>query len=131
MTDTATTPAPARGDLSAVIKAYDVRGVVGEQIDAGLVRDVGAAMARLLRDEAPDTPGVVVGHDMRPSSPELVAAFADGVTAHGLDVVSIGLASTDMLYFASGALGVITKVTDFWPEPSEPLPGREHLTERF
>jgi phosphomannomutase len=106
VTDIANTRAPARGDLWAVIKAYDVRGVVGEQIDAGLVRDVGAAMARLLRDETPDTPGVVVGHDMRPSSPELVEVFADGVTAHGLDVVSIGLASTDMLYFASGALGM-------------------------
>jgi phosphomannomutase len=95
-----------RRDLSAVIKAYDVRGLVGEQIDAALVRDVGAAAARLLRAEDPHTAVVVVGHDMRPSSPELVAAFADGVTAHGLDVVNIGLASTDMLYFASGALDV-------------------------
>ncbi len=106
MTDTAATPALPRTDLSAVIKAYDVRGVVGEQIDAALVREVGAAMARLLRAESPDTATVVVGHDMRPSSPELVAAFADGVAAHGLDVVNIGLASTDMLYFASGALDV-------------------------
>jgi phosphomannomutase len=106
VTDTAATPAPPRTDLSAVIKAYDVRGVVGEQIDAALVREVGAAMARLLRAESPDTATVVVGHDMRPSSPELVAAFADGVAAHGLDVVNIGLASTDMLYFASGALDV-------------------------
>jgi phosphomannomutase len=89
-----------------VIKAYDVRGLVGEQIDADLVREVGAATARLLREESPDTRTVVVGHDMRPSSPELVAAFAEGVTAHGLDVVNIGLASTDMLYFASGALDV-------------------------
>ena len=96
----------ARNDLSAVIKAYDVRGLVGEQIDAELVREVGAATARLLREESPDTRTVVVGHDMRPSSPELVAAFAEGVTAHGLDVVNIGLASTDMLYFASGALDV-------------------------
>jgi phosphomannomutase len=103
---TVTDPSAARRDLSAVIKAYDVRGVVGEQIDAALVRDLGAATARLLRDEDPDTGVVVVGHDMRPSSPELVAAFADGVTAHGLDVVNIGLASTDMLYFASGALDV-------------------------
>ena len=106
MTDTAATPALPRDDLSAVIKAYDVRGVVGEQIDAALVREVGAAMARLLRAESPDTAVVVVGHDMRPSSPELVAAFADGVAAYGFDVVNIGLASTDMLYFASGALDV-------------------------
>ena len=104
MTDTAATPALPRTDLSAVIKAYDVRGVVGEQIDAALVREVGAAMARLLRAESADTRVVVVGHDMRPSSPELVAAFGDGVAAHGLDVVNIGLASTDMLYFASGSL---------------------------
>jgi phosphomannomutase len=106
VTDTAATPALPRDDLSAVIKAYDVRGVVGEQIDAALVREVGAAMARLLRAESPDTGTVVVGHDMRPSSPELVAAFGEGVAAHGLDVVNIGLASTDMLYFASGALDV-------------------------
>ena len=108
VTDTAPPSVPPgelpRGDLSAVIKAYDVRGVVGEQIDAALVREIGAATALLLRDESPDTRVVVVGHDMRPSSPELVAAFADGVTAHGLDVINIGLASTDMLYFASGAL---------------------------
>jgi phosphomannomutase len=106
VTDTAATPALPRNDLSAVIKAYDVRGVVGEQIDAPLVREVGAATARMLRDESPDTRLLVVGHDMRPSSPELVAAFAQGVAAHGLDVVNIGLASTDMLYFASGALDV-------------------------
>jgi len=106
VTDTAATPALPRDDLSAVIKAYDVRGVVGEQIDAPLVREVGAATARMLRDESPDTRLLVVGHDMRPSSPELVAAFAQGVAAHGLDVVNIGLASTDMLYFASGALDV-------------------------
>jgi phosphomannomutase len=109
VTDTAAPSAEPRADLprhdlSAVIKAYDVRGVVGTQIDAALVREVGAATARLLRTETPDTRTLVVGHDMRPSSPELVAAFADGVTANGLDVVNIGLASTDMLYFASGAL---------------------------
>ena len=92
------------GDLSAIVKAYDIRGVVGEQLDAPTVRDIGAAMARLLRAEDPGTGAVVVGHDMRDSSPELAAAFADGVTAQGLDVVSIGLASTDMLYFASGSL---------------------------
>jgi phosphomannomutase len=106
VTDTAATRALPRDDLSGLIKAYDVRGVVGEQIDAPLVREVGAAMARLLRDEAPETGVVVVAHDMRPSSPELVAAFAEGVASYGLDVVNIGLASTDMLYFASGALNV-------------------------
>ncbi len=88
-------------DLSAVVKAYDIRGVVGEQLDDPVVADIGAAFADLVADEAGN---VVVGHDMRDSSPGLAAAFADGVTSRGLDVVSIGLASTDMLYFASGHL---------------------------
>jgi phosphomannomutase len=88
--------------VTAVIKAYDVRGVVGEQIDSDFVREVGASFARLMRSEGADT--VVVGHDMRDSSPALSRAFAEGVTAQGLDVVTIGLASTDQLYYASGLL---------------------------
>ena len=90
--------------VNAVIKAYDVRGVVGEQIDAEFVRDVGASFARLVRDSGTAASQVVVGHDMRASSPDLSRAFADGVTSQGLDVVHIGLASTDQLYFASGLL---------------------------
>ncbi|QFZ23208.1 phosphomannomutase/phosphoglucomutase [Saccharothrix syringae] len=86
-------------DLSDIVKAYDIRGVVGEQLDADVVRDFGAAFARLVGGSA-----VVIGHDMRDSSPGLAAAFADGVTAQGVDVINIGLASTDMLYFASGRL---------------------------
>jgi phosphomannomutase len=86
-------------DLSGIVKAYDIRGVVGDQLDAGVVRDFGAAFARLVGG-----PAVVIGHDMRDSSPGLAAAFAEGVTAQGVDVVNIGLASTDMLYFASGKL---------------------------
>ena len=93
-------------DLSAIVKAYDIRGVGGEQLDAGVVREIGAALAALLRTEDPATPALVVGHDMRDSATELVAAFAEGVTGQGLDVVSIGLASTDMLYYASGTLGL-------------------------
>jgi phosphomannomutase len=88
-------------DLSGIVKAYDIRGVVGAQLDAALVRDFGAAFALLIK---PDASAVVIGHDMRDSSPELSAAFAAGVTSQGLDVVSIGLASTDELYFASGSL---------------------------
>ena len=91
-------------DLSGIVKAYDVRGVVGEELDDAVVRDIGAAMARLLRTEDPATQAVVVGYDMRDSSPTLAAAFAEGVTGQGLDVVSIGLASTDLLYYASGTL---------------------------
>lgn len=85
-----------------VIKAYDVRGLVGDQIDEGFVADVGGAFARLMRDEGARR--VVIGEDMRASSPSLASAFAAGVTAQGLDVVRIGLASTDQLYFASGLL---------------------------
>ncbi len=85
-----------------VIKAYDVRGLVGEQIDESFVKDVGAAFARLMRDEGAGQ--VVIGYDMRDSSPSLAAAFGTGVTAQGLDVIRIGLASTDQLYFASGLL---------------------------
>jgi phosphomannomutase len=84
-----------------VIKAYDVRGLVGEELDEGFVADVGGAFARLVGDGASQ---VVIGHDMRASSPALAAAFAEGVMAQGLDVVRIGLASTDQLYFASGLL---------------------------
>jgi phosphomannomutase len=84
-----------------VIKAYDVRGLVGEELDEAFVAEVGGAFARLVRDGASQ---VVIGHDMRASSPLLAAAFAEGVTEQGLDVVRIGLASTDQLYFASGLL---------------------------
>lgn len=88
--------------VNRVIKAYDVRGVVGDEIDEPFVADVGAAFARLMRDEGAGR--VVLGHDMRESSPALAAAFASGVTGQGLDVIRIGLASTDQLYFASGLL---------------------------
>lgn len=99
-----TRPAAA---VRRVIKAYDVRGLVGTEIDEGFAADVGAAFARLMRSESAgrsDVPGIVVGHDMRESSPVLAAAFAAGVTGQGLDVVRIGLSSTDQLYFASGLL---------------------------
>ncbi|CDO27697.1 phosphomannomutase/phosphoglucomutase [Mycolicibacterium porcinum] len=85
-----------------VIKAYDVRGLVGTQIDEAFVSEVAGAFARLVRAEGATQ--VVIGYDMRASSPALAAAFAEGVIAQGLDVVRIGLASTDQLYFASGLL---------------------------
>ncbi len=96
------TSTPSAEQVAAVIKAYDVRGIVGEQIDEPFVRAVGAAFARLMRAEG--AARVAIGHDMRASSPDLARAFGDGVLAQGLDVVLIGLASTDQLYFASGAL---------------------------
>jgi phosphomannomutase len=85
--------------LADIVKAYDIRGLVPEQLDEALARQVGGAFVRFL-----DADRIVTGHDMRESSPGLAAAFADGAAAQGADVVEIGLASTDMLYFASGSL---------------------------
>lgn len=93
-------------DLSAIVKAYDIRGVVGDQLDESTARALGAATARLVAGDDPAPSAVVVGRDMRDSSPALAAAFADGVTGQGFDVVDIGLASTDMLYYASGSLAL-------------------------
>lgn len=87
-------------NVRAVFKAYDVRGTVPDQIDADLARATGAAFVRVVGATT-----VVVGHDMRPSSPGMAGAFAEGASAAGADVVMIGLASTDQLYFASGYLG--------------------------
>ena len=88
-------------DLSRVFKAYDVRGLVGSQ----LTEDVVSALAAGFVDEV-DAAGidVVVGHDMRDSSPRFAEAFARGAQARGANVVSIGLCSTDESYFASGHL---------------------------
>ena len=95
-------------DLSALIKAYDIRGVVPEQWDPKLSREVGIAFVEVLkiRDIDGGTGRIVVGHDMRPTGPDLVSAFIDGVTGAGVDVINIGLCSTDGLYFASGRLDI-------------------------
>jgi phosphomannomutase len=89
--------------LAQIFKAYDVRGIVPDQLDESVAAAVGAAFVRVT-DAAGSS--IVVGHDMRPSSPGLADAFAQGATGAGADVVMIGLASTDQLYFASGRLGV-------------------------
>ncbi|MFF8631160.1 phosphomannomutase/phosphoglucomutase [Streptomyces werraensis] len=86
-------------DLSQIVKAYDVRGVVPDQWDEPLAELFGAAFVRVTSATA-----VVTGHDMRPSSPGLSAAFARGAAGQGADVTEIGLCSTDQLYYASGAL---------------------------
>jgi phosphomannomutase len=86
-------------DLKQIVKAYDVRGTVPDQWDESLSRAFGAAFVRVTRATA-----IVTGHDMRPSSPSLSRAFAEGAAAQGADVVEIGLCSTDQLYFASGKL---------------------------
>ena len=94
-----------RADLDRIVKAYDVRGVYPDDLDESVAHDVGAAFVALVRGEGDGGPvTVVVGHDMRPSSGPLVAAFTAGATGQGADVVQVGLVSTDALYFASGHL---------------------------
>jgi phosphomannomutase len=90
---------------TSIFKAYDVRGLVDIELTPDFAFETGAAYARFLKEEnEPAT--VVIGEDMRPSSPSLADAFSAGVTSSGLDVIRIGLASTDMLYFASGKLNM-------------------------
>jgi phosphomannomutase len=88
-------------DLNDLIKAYDIRGIVPDQLDDDLAYQVGAAFAHHVGAEL-----IAVGHDMRVSSPALAAAFCAGVTRRGTDVQAIGFVSTDLLYFASGMLNV-------------------------
>ncbi|WP_327176105.1 phosphomannomutase/phosphoglucomutase [Streptomyces sp. NBC_01335] len=88
-------------DLSQLVKAYDVRGVVPDQWDEPLAELFGAAFVQVT-----DADAIVIGHDMRPSSPGLAGAFARGAQARGADVTLIGLCSTDQLYYASGAFGL-------------------------
>ena len=85
--------------LDPIFKAYDIRGTVPDQLDAELCRRIGAAFARFA-----DSDRMLIAHDMRPSGPELARAFAEGATAQGVDVIDLGLASTDLMYFAAGHL---------------------------
>ncbi|HET9946367.1 MAG TPA: phosphomannomutase/phosphoglucomutase, partial [Actinomycetes bacterium] len=98
-----TAPTPEAPRLADFIKAYDVRGVVPEQLDERVAHAIGSAFAQVVVTPEGAT-GSVVGHDMRPSSPSLSRAFAEGVASQGVDVTLIGLCSTDGLYYASGAL---------------------------
>ena len=88
-------------DLSSLVKAYDVRGVVPDQLDENIARAIGAAFV-----DVTGATRIVTAHDMRESGPGLARAFAEGATRRGADVVEAGLSSTDMLYFASGHLGL-------------------------
>ena len=91
--------------LDSVIKAYDVRGLVAGQITPDFTFALGGAFARFLQEER-EPSSIVIGEDMRESSPLLATAFSDGANSQGMDVIRIGLASTDMLYFASGKLNL-------------------------
>lgn len=107
------TGASADHPLREIVKAYDIRGLVGSQLTAETCRALGLAFGRFVSGQSAPLPDgiaaattVVIAHDMRESSPELAGAFAEGVTAAGVDVLAAGLASTDMLYFASGELNL-------------------------
>ena len=89
-------------DIPDIFKAYDIRGLVDSELSPDFAFAVGLAFARFLEIERePST--VIIGEDMRPSSPELAEAFSAGVTSNGTNVIRIGLASTDLLYFAAGS----------------------------
>jgi len=88
-------------DLSKIVKAYDIRGVVPDELDADTAKTLGAAFIAFTR-----APKIVIAHDMRESSVPLAQAFAEGATSQGADVVLAGLASTDMIYFAAGSLDI-------------------------
>jgi phosphomannomutase len=85
--------------LDAIFKAYDVRGIVPDQLDADICRRIGAAFATFT-----GAPTILLGRDMRPTGVALAAAFAEGAMSQGSDIVDLGLASTDLVYFASGRL---------------------------
>ncbi|MGE3620136.1 MAG: phosphomannomutase/phosphoglucomutase [Acidimicrobiia bacterium] len=89
--------------LDAIFKAYDIRGTTPDQFDAGIAGSVGRAFARFVA-EVDGADRVLVGRDMRPSGVELAEAFAEGVQSQGLAAVDLGLASTDLVYFAAGSL---------------------------
>jgi phosphomannomutase len=84
-----------------IFKAYDIRGIVPDELDEGVAEAVGAAFVRLT-----DAPAIVTAHDMRTSSPPLAEAFGRGACGQGADVIAAGLASSDLLYYASGSLDI-------------------------
>jgi phosphomannomutase len=85
--------------LDAIVKAYDIRGTVPDQWDSSVARAFGTAFAQFTGAST-----VLVARDMRPSGPELAQAFSEGLLSQGVDVIDLGLASTDLLYYAAGRL---------------------------
>jgi len=84
--------------LDEIVKAYDIRGTVPDQLDAEIAGALGVAFAQRVSSDQ-----IVVARDMRPSGRQLVAAFTEGVLGQGVDVIDLGLASSDLLYYASGS----------------------------
>jgi len=87
--------------LTNIVKAYDIRGTVPDQFDPEVAHALGVGFASIINSSQ-----VVVARDMRPSGPALVDAFCRGLLEQGVDVVDIGLASTDLMYYASGVLDI-------------------------
>jgi len=90
--------------LDQIVKAYDIRGTVHDEINVGVARALGVGFASFVSGVGATC--VVIARDMRPSGPALVEAFSQGLHDHGIDVVDVGLASTDLMYYASGTLGM-------------------------
>jgi len=88
--------------LSTIVKAYDIRGTVPDELNVEIAHALGVGFAVFVKSAGADR--VVVARDMRPSGPKLLAAFCDGLLEHGLDVIDLGLASTDLMYFGAGSL---------------------------
>src|SRR3546814_12460066 len=106
-------------DLDAIVKAYDIRGITPDQLDAPAARAIGAAFARFVSSQQGGAKRVLVARDMRDSGAELVAAFSEGVQAQGLDIVDLGMASTDLVYLARAAErrvgnGWVSKCSSRW-----------------
>ncbi len=91
--------------LKSLVKAYDIRGIVPDELDQDIAEALGVGFVQLLKREGP-TPRIVIAHDMRESGPGLAEAFARGANREGVDVIHAGLGSTDLLYFASGIMGL-------------------------
>src|SRR6266536_710692 len=105
---------PVPADLDQVFKAYDVRGLYPEQLDEDLAQRIGRAFIELT-----GAGSLAIGQDMRPSSEPMAAALADGATSRGADVIRIGLCSTDMVYYVSGALDVAAIMLTASHNPSQ------------
>jgi phosphomannomutase len=101
-------------DFDRLVKAYDIRGTVPDEMNAGIARDVGALFVRLT-----GTRRLAVARDMRDSSPALAAALAEGAASAGADVLDAGLGSTDYAYYVSGALGIPAAMITASHNPAE------------
>lgn len=107
---------PTSSILEKIFKAYDVRGIINEELTPDVAYAIGGAFALFMKSKAEK---IIVGHDMRDSSPLLAKAFSEGVNSQGLDVIFMGLCSTDANYFASGIMNVPSAMITASHNPAE------------